>query len=173
MEAKKQNTAIVPTTETDDIRTYFQVLIDELREEHNFTADVRRLREDKYCRFQSDFSDIIYFAEFRGKRRVYTGLFIESGDYEKDQIFFDVLKERESEINAKFGAPLSWELFDKWSRCVIQLEGEGSVKSDTRVLEAIRTWHIENLLRFKEVFTPEIQRALDRLKSSETDDSSG
>ena len=102
-----------------------------------------------------------------GKRQMYTGLFIQSGDYEKDQIFFDVLKERESEINAEFGAPLRWELFDKRSRCVIQLVGEGSVKSDVRVLETIRAWHIENLLRFKEVFTPEIQRVLDRLKYSE------
>ena len=74
-------------TETDDIRTYFQVLIDGLREEHNFTADVRRLKEDYYCHFKSDFPDIMYFAQFRGKRQVYTGLFIESGDYEKDQIF--------------------------------------------------------------------------------------
>ena len=104
---------------------------------------------------------------------MYTGLFIESGNYEKDIIFFDVLKERESEINAKFGAPLCWELFEKRSRCVIRLEGKGSVKSDPRVLETIRAWHIQNLLKFKEVFTPEIQRALDRLKSSETDDSSG
>ena len=153
-------------TETDDIRTYFQVLVDELREEHNFTGDVRRLKEDNYCHFKSDFPDIMYFAQFSGKRRVYTGLFIQSGDYEKDQIFFDVLKERESEINTEFGAPLCWELFDTRSRCVIQLVGEGSVKSDARVLEAIRAWHIENLLRFKEVFTPEIQRVLDRLKSS-------
>ena len=160
-------------TETDDIRTYFQVLIDELGEEHNFTADVRRLREDKYCHFQSDFPDIMYYAQFGGKRRVYTGLFIESGNYEKDVIFFHLLKERESEINAKFGAPLCWVLFEKRSRCVIRIEGKGSVKSDARVLETIRTWHIENLLRFKEVFTPEIQRALDRLKSSETDNSSG
>ena len=160
-------------TETDDIRTYFQVLIDELREQHNFPAAVRRLREDKYCNFQSEFPDIIYFAQFGGKRRVYTGLFIQSGDYEKDKIFFDVLKERESEINEEFGAPLRWELSDKRSRCVIQLEDEGSVKSDARVLETIRAWHIQNLLKFKEVFTPEIQSALDRLRSSETDDSSG
>ena len=104
---------------------------------------------------------------------MYTGLFIQSGDYEKDKIFFDVLKERESEINEEFGAPLRWELSDKRSRCVIQLEDEGSVKSDARVLETIRAWHIQNLLKFKEVFTPEIQCALDRLRSSETDDSSG
>ena len=154
-------------TETDDIRTYFQVLIDELQEEHNFTADVRRLREDNYCHFKSDFPDIMYFAQFGGKRRVYTGFFIHSGDYEKDQIFFDVLKERKSAINAKFGEPLQWKLFDKRSRCVVQLESEGSVKSDARVLESIRAWHIENLLRFKEVFTPEIERALMKLQSSE------
>ena len=40
---------------------------------------------------------------------------------------------------------------------------EGDIDSDERALAPLKAWHIENLLNLKEVFTPEIPRALDRL----------
>ena len=150
---------------------YFQVLLDELREQHNFT-NARRPGTGtiaNYYSFASGTSGITYFAGFNGKGVVYTSMRISFGAYEKNKNFFDVLKERESEINAKFDSSLLWERRDDILGCSISLEREGNIESDARALEAIKASHIQNLLKFKEIFTPEIQRALDKLKSSESE----
>ena len=76
---------------------------------------------------------------------------------------FDILKERESEINARFDVPLHWERRDAFRTSRIYIAREGTIESNASELEAFRAWHVENLLKFKEVFTPEIQRALEKL----------
>ena len=94
---------------------------------------------------------------------MFVGLYIDFGIYDKNKNFFDLLKERDSEINAKFDAPLSWARRNDVRGCSIGLLQDVDITADASELTAIRAWHIQNLLKFKEVFTPEIQRALDRL----------
>ena len=146
---------------------YFQELIDQLREQHNFAKVRRAMKGKPFHPFASGTVGIWYHAGFNRKGQVYTKLRINFSDYEKNKNFFDVLKKRESEINAKFGSTLIWERRDDILGCHISLEREGNIESDARVLEALKVWHIQNLLQFKKVFTPEIQLALDRLKSGE------
>ncbi len=152
---------------TEKYTPYVQALLDELREQHKFTNARHPGKGKNYYSFASGTTGIRYFAGFNRNGQVYTALHINFRNYEKNKNFFDVLKERKSEINAKFGSPLNWERRDEMLRCVIGLERDGDSKSDARALEALRAWHIQNLLKFKEVFTPEIQRALDGLRSSE------
>ena len=152
---------------TEKYTAYFQALLDELREQHKFTNARRPGDTANYYEFASGFTGIGYMAQFGGQGQVYTALHINFRNYEKNKNFFDVLKERKSEINTKFGIPLNWERRDEMLRCVIGLERQGNIQSDASALETIKAWHIQNLLKFKEVFTPEIQRALDGLKSSE------
>ncbi len=148
------------TRRTEKYTPYFQALLDELREQHKFTNAHRPGKGRNYYSFASGTTGIRYFAGFNGNGQVYTALHINFRNYEKNKNFFDVLKKRKSEINAKFGIPLNWERRDERLRCIIGLEREGDIEFDERALEAIRAWHIQNLLKFKEVFTPEIQRAL-------------
>ena len=82
---------------------------------------------------------------------------------ETNKAIFDALEERKSEIEARFGIRLEWKRRDDIKRSYIGLWREGHIDDDERALETIKAWHIKNLLKLKEVFTPEIQRALDRL----------
>lgn len=145
---------------------YFQALLDELREQHNFTNAHRPRQGSNYHAFASGFSGIQYVPKFGGKGTVDTFMRIHFGDSEKNKTFFDTLKEQESEINAKFDSPPTWDRRDDILRCTISLKREGNIESDASILEALKGWHIQNLLKFKEVFTPEIQRARDKLKSN-------
>lgn len=147
---------------------YFQALLDELREQHNFTK-ARRPGKSNYYNFASGFTGITYGARFPNAGTVYTQLKIDFGKGKKKitKKFFDFLKERESEINTRFGVSLYWDRRDDIGASRIYIERDGNIESDARVLESIRAWHVENLLRFKEVFTPEIERALMKLQSSE------
>jgi hypothetical protein len=86
-----------------------------------------------------------------------------SNNRERNKVIFDVLKERESEITARFGGGLEWYRRNDITRSYIGLSREGDVDSDESALEDIKAWHIENLLKLKYVFTPEIHSTLDRL----------
>lgn len=164
------------TPRTERYIAYFQTLIDELREQHNFTkARLPKKGSNSYS-FSSGFPPMWYTAGFNKARTVYTQLSINFRDYETTKNFFDVLKERESEINANFEAPYSkfrgplyWNRRDDLLSSRIYIQRDGDIESSESELEAFRTWHVENLLKFKEVFTPEIQLALEKLQSRETE----
>ena len=145
---------------------YFQALLDEMRVRHHFARVYRPGQGKPYYAFASG-PGIKYVAGFNRAHTVYTELLINFGDYEKNKTFFDTLKERESEINAEFKVPLYWDRRDEIKSSYIYIDRDGTIESDENELEAFRAWHIENLLKFKKVFTPEIQTALDKLKSSE------
>ena len=149
-------------TKKEKYTAYFQELLDELREQHNFTQR-RPIEGQNYCLIASGTTDIRYVAGFNENGEVYTALGIHFKSYEKNKNFFDVLKERESKINVNFDVPLYWQRRDENVRSVIGLWRERNIESNASELEAFRAWHVENLLKFKSVFTPEIQRALGKL----------
>ena len=149
-------------TKKEKYQSYFQALLDELREQHNFTT-ARKAQGVNYLGFASGVSDIKYYAKFQ-RGQSYTSLHIHFSNYEKNKNFFDVLEERKSVINAKFDGTLYWNRRDDINTCIIGCGRDGDIESDTRTLEAIRAWHVENLLKFKAVFTPEIERARETLK---------
>ncbi|MCY4568670.1 MAG: DUF4268 domain-containing protein [Candidatus Poribacteria bacterium] len=143
---------------------YFQELIDQLREQHNFTKARRAMKGQNYYLFASGSTGIKYVAGFNKQQTVYMKLIINFGDREKNKSFFDVLKERESEINGQFDIPLKWERGET-RRAAIRLIRDGDINADESELAAIKAWHIAYLLKLKAVFTPEIQRARETLKS--------
>lgn len=152
---------------------YFQALIDEMREQHNWTK-VRRPSGSNYCHFPSDCRYIYYSARFPKGETVHTYLLIDFADYERNKSFFDILKEKESKINARFNVPLCWDRRDdrkipRRKRCRIYIEHNGTIEANASELEDFRAWHVENLLKFKKVFKPEIQRACYKLRSSENE----
>ncbi len=149
----------------EEYTAYFQGLIDQLREQHNFTKARRAMKGQNYYPFASGSTGIKYVAGFNKQQTVYMTLSINFGDREKNKRFFDVLKERESEITAQFDVPLYWDRRDDVLRCHIYVDREGTIDSDASALETFRAWHIENLLKFKAVFTPEIEMARATLKS--------
>ena len=145
-------------------KSYFQGLIDELREQHGFTgARVGQGTNNHY--FSSGMRGIYYEAKFARNHKVYAGLCIDSEDYAENKNFFDVLKERASEITVQFDHPLKWERKDETRYSVIRLIRDGDINADESELAAIKEWHIAYLLKLKAVFTPEIQRARETLKS--------
>ena len=151
---------------------YFQALIDELSEQHNF-PNTYLVQGRHFHQFYSGTTDIYYVPGFRRRRslsgfyhqgrQAFTMLGLWSNNRERNKVIFDALKERESEIRARFGGELEWYRRNDIARSYIGLSREGDIDSDERALETIKTWHIQNLLKLKEVFTPEIQHALDRL----------
>lgn len=151
---------------------YFQALISELSEQHNF-PNTHRVQGRHFHQFHSGTTDIYYVPGFRRRislsgfyhqeKQAYTMIGLWSKHRERNKMIFDTLEERKSNIESEFGMQLEWYRRDDIARSYIGLSREGDIDSDERALETIKTWHIQNLLKLKEVFRSEIQHALDRL----------
>lgn len=143
---------------------YFQALYDEITEHHHFSGSYRSVKGkgEPYYVFTSS-RGIRYIAGFDRGGRVYTELVINFGDYEKNKNFFDALREREFVINAKFKEPLYWGRRDDIKSCLISISRNGTVNDDEIKLKEFREWHIASLLKFKEVFDPEIQSVRNKI----------
>lgn len=160
------------TNRTEQYTLYFESLIDELWEQHNF-PNTHLVDGRHFHQFHSGTTGIYYVSGFRRGRslsglydqgkQAYTMLGLWSNNRERNKAIFDALEERKSEIEARFGEELGWYRREDITRSYIGLLREGDIDSDEPPLEDIKKWHIENLLKLKYVFTPEIQRALDRL----------
>lgn len=149
------------TSETGEkYRAHFQVLIDELRTVHQFT-NARAGQPQSWYSFASENSRIFkYVTSFATGGRARTEIYIDTDDKAKNEALFDGLLGMRAEIEAEFGEELSWERLDTKRACRIALYRDGSIDQDSEVLASIRTWAIENLLKFKKVFPKRISEVV-------------
>ena len=150
-------------------KCYMQLLIDKLREEYRFTR-ARVGQPVNWYSFSSGIKGISYRVKFverdtefaqRGTVRTYVNI---DKDVRSNRFdLFDALVERKEQIESAFGSPLVWERLEEQQRSRIVVPRDGNIDLPDDALEEIREWHIANLLKFKAVFQPEIERALETL----------
>lgn len=153
----KRNPA--PSSKGEKYRAYYQALIDELREQYKFTG-ARVGQPQNWYSFSSGIQGVLYSAVFAQGGKTRAEIYIDQGDQEKNKALFDALKNRESEISSSYGSQLEWERLDEKRASRIALYRDGVIESSDSELEEIRKWHIENLLKIKQIFSPEIKQAL-------------
>jgi hypothetical protein len=149
------------TSETQEkYRSYFQLLIDELREKYKFTNASKGQPQNWYT-FASDNSKAYKFGtSFATGGKLRVELYIDCGDKAKNEQLFDRLEARKNEIQTMFGQELSWERLDNRRACRVAIYRDGEIDAETEILAEIRQWAIQGLLKFKEVFPAFVQSAL-------------
>jgi len=140
-------------------RNYFQSLIDELREKYQFT-NAKIGQPQNWYAFSSGVSNIPFGAVFAQGGKARTELYIDVGDAKKNKALFDWLYEQRGEIHSKLGKELEWERLDDKRASRIAAYMDGSIQSSEEELIKIKAWHIENLLRFKKIFSPLVKKGL-------------
>jgi hypothetical protein len=141
-------------------RTYFQSLIDELRETHKFT-NARTGQPQNWYTFASENSKVYtYSTSFAKGGRVRVEVYIDTGDKARNEQVFDCLLARKQEMEAALNFELTWERLDSRRACRIAVYRDGEIDADSETLADIKSWTIQNLLRFKAVFAPEFQRCV-------------
>ncbi len=133
-------------------RPFFQSLIDELRENHQFT-NAKKANFDNWKWFSSGYANIQFAAVFGANSRPRVEMYL-NRDKETNKQLFDSLYERRTEIEDQLGASLSWERLDARQACRIALHTEGSIDDSDDELRELRAWMVGNLLTFKDVFSP-------------------
>ena len=149
------------TSETRErYRTYFQGLIDELREKHQFT-NARTGQPQNWYTFASENSRVFkYSTSFAQGGRVRVELYIDTLDKARNEQIFDCLLSRKAEIEGDLQLELGWERLDNRRACRIAAYRDGDIDVDSETLANIKSWTIQNLLKFKAVFPAKVQQCL-------------
>lgn len=157
---KRQQAVNATSPRAEAYRSFFQKLIDELREKHKFTG-ARVGQPQNWYSFSSGISGFLYSASFAQGNRVRAEIYIDTGDAEKNKAVFDSLKADKTSIEEEFGEALSWERLDDKRASRVAIYRDGSINDNENQLEETQNWLIDNLLKFKRVFTDWVKRALD------------
>ena len=139
-------------------RQYFQYLIDELREKYKFT-NAKVGQPQNWYSFSSENSKVfVYETSFALNDRVRAGIYLDTGDQNKNKEIFDKLFANKEDIEKEFGETISWERIDDKRACRIIVYKDGNIDLDTEELSKIKEWAIEELMKFKNVFPKYIKK---------------
>ena len=149
--------------QNERFRTFFQDLVDTLREEHRFTN-----RRKGYPRHW------YHFPTGHGTRAQFGASFASKGDVVRIEVYldsdreankrlFDRLIESKDAIEAELGVGLEWERLNERKASRISIVRQGSIDDDDETLQAIRGWMVANLLKFKQVFGPRLDDLVEQL----------
>lgn len=147
-----------PSETKERYRTYFQNLIDELRNAHRFT-NARMGQPQNWYSFSSENSKVyLYSTSFAQGGRVRVEIYIDCGDKTKNEQILDCLLQHKEEIEARVGGELSWERLESRRACRIAAYRDGDIDADSETLADIKNWTVQNLLKFKAVFPAYFQK---------------
>ena len=136
-------------------------MADDLREKHHFTTS-RKARTSNDYSFYLGIKGVHYCTAFnRDVPRV--EVYFTNNTIIDNKALFDILKTQKQTIQEQYGKDFEWHRRDGTQVCYIQLIGcGGTLLTDMTKEEKdeLRQWHINNFLKFKEVFTPFIKQAL-------------
>lgn len=159
---KKRQASGNVSTRGELYRKYFQQLLDELREIHGYT-NARVGQPQSWYSLSSGTSGLAYTASFGQGNKARTELYIDFGDMEKNKAFFNWLQERKAEIESNLGYELTWEMLEDKRASRIATYRSGSIESSEEELSQIKDWHIENLIKMKQVLAPYISQGLQEI----------
>ncbi len=140
----------IPSERMERYRSFFQDLIDVLREKHNFTR-ARKAQPQPLYLFATGSREFKYWASFIEGQQARIDLRIETGERERNLAIFEALKQARSEIEEKYDHPLFWDPMEGNRACRIAIHTQGSIDDDADSLTEILNWMVENLQKFKAV----------------------
>lgn len=130
---------------------FFQRLIDDLREKHQFT-NAKAGQPQNWYSFSSGVRGFQYSMSFAASGELRSEIYIDTGDRGRNESIFKLLAARKDEIETQYGEPLKWESLEGKRACRIACYAPGSIDDDKA--DTHRAWAIDHLLRFKKVFGP-------------------
>lgn len=141
-------------------RTFFQSLVDTMREQHRFT-NARKAQPQSWTEFRTGFSGFRYNPSFAQGHKARVELYVDCGERELNKQRFDRLIALKEGIESALTGSLEWERLEQRRACRISAVRDGSIDDDPETLEELQDWMVDRLLAFKRVFTPHLQELVE------------
>ena len=148
---------------------FFQQLIDQLRDTHQFTG-ARVGQPQSWYFFASGVSGISYGISFAQGGRVRAEIYIDRGEAHENKRMFDQLEGDKAAIEEQFGGRLDWERLDDRRASRIAIYRPGKIEVDAEELSVLQDWAIGQMLNFKSVFAQRIPSATSSGTGETTDE---
>ncbi len=148
-------------------RQFYQELVKRLEYEEPGLTDLShdQVGTARYCTLSSAGKKVHYsvsFGDLAGRRNTaWVQLIIGSGDRDWDKEVLNQLHEHLEEIKSELDGSLLWRPDHSRDSSRIMLPREGSIDDDEDMLEEIRTWMVDRLLKFRQVFGPRLAELAD------------
>ena len=136
-------------------QTFFQGLIDTLREEHQFT-NAKKGQPQNWYSFSSGRTEFTYGTNFNSDGRARVELYIDSGEQEQNKQIFDRFEVQKVLFESELEETLEWERLDNRRASRISIRRLGSIDDSPETLGEIQEWMVEQLLNFRRVFGPRL-----------------
>lgn len=148
-------------TETrEKYRSYYQSLLDDLRNVHKFT-NAKAAQPQNWYTFTSDNSKVYkYSTSFAQGARIRVETYIDCGDKLRNEAIFDALYAQKEAVNAAYGAELVWEKLETKRACRIAIYLDGDIDAESEQLVEIKKWVVANLLRMRQVLPQFLEKAI-------------
>lgn len=153
---RRQGGSGVVTERSQRYREFFQSLIDELREEHQFT-NARKGQPQSWYNFSSGLSGIAYSAAFVRDGKATVNIDISRSDAEWNRKLLGSLATRKGDFQSEFEEEIQWDQIDGRRACYVRISRNGSIDDDEAALDELHDWMIGRLLAFKRVFDPHLR----------------
>ena len=135
-------------------RSFFQRLLDTLREKYRFT-NARVGQPQNYYSFSIGYgSRVTYVVRFTGYEMATVEVYIDSPDKGWNIKLLEALLASQVEIERSIGEELLWDRGEGRRFCSIVLGVAGRIDDEDDVLLNIHDWMVENLLKFRDIFGP-------------------
>ncbi len=85
---------------------------------------------------------------------------------EWNETVFDQLQESQDEIQSKLETTLNWDRLDHAKTCRVGVSRYGSIEDSEQDLDEIKSWMIENVVKFPDVFREHLGDALNRVENN-------
>lgn len=158
---------IVNSENGESYRMFFQTLIDELREKYKFTNAKKANPTANWFSFSAGVTGVAFSCSFARAGKVRVELYISTGEATLNKAIFKALEQDKEQYQQHFNGELIFdERPDKKTSSIVVFK-EGSIDDSTEALEKTKQWMLENLLKFKEIFGPNLPKALNTAITTE------
>ena len=158
----KEKTPLVPeesaavSNHDQPYKAFFQDLIDALQT-NNFEAAIGRTgRPLSLAFFSSGIRGFKYMTHFDKGHTAQISLMIDFSDRETNVALLENLEQSRDQIEYEFGQALYWDRIEGGKFCRIAIARPGSISDNEDILEVIKLWMVDNLLKFRDVFGPRL-----------------
>lgn len=138
-------------------QAFWTAFLERLKEREPGFTNAKKGLPQSWCTISAGRSGFAYAAAFKLKGRFGVELYIDTGDKEKNEQFFERLYEQKEGIEQELGIVLSWERMDDARACRIAVYRVGSIEAGEEEMNDLQEWAIANLIRFKDVFGKRIK----------------
>lgn len=139
-------------------KTFFQGVVDELREKHKFTK-IRVANPYNWQNLSSGFSGFVYSLAF-SKSGLRAALEINTPDGQRNKAICDWLRQQKDVLETEMGEKLVWEQTESRRYIHIYAVRPNTLYSDAVAhADELKNWSTDHLLRLKKVFGPKLSDA--------------